>query len=424
MKKSWILLRFLLINILIISFLSEIGTIILYPYVFNKKFSRKTIRQKLISDDKNSGYITINANPDEQLFIFHSKVLHPYLGFVYSTDVELQERINFYGFIGKKFVKRSEDEIHIAITGGSVAMLLCQLSANTIIDRLKNSVRFEKKKIHIHNLAIGGYKQPQQLMALNYFLSLGSEFDIWINLDGFNEIVLACDNLLSKVAPIFPRKWNIYAQKAVSHEAVDKMVEIKSIRDIRSRKKEKFSGTVLSNSAFFLAMWEATDMKNRHQEYMLHKQLEDIVSKQVSFQTSGPLPDYKAWHEALPDVADIWTRSSVQMARLCEANGIKYYHFIQPNQYYKGSKVFNDEEKVIAFEEEGSYHYKVFAQAGYPLFVEEGKKLKESGIPFYDLTMIFKDEKRTVYSDKCCHFNKLGYDTMANKISDVIISDF
>ena len=36
-----------------------------------------------------------------------------------------------------------------------------------------------------------GYKQPQQLMAYNYLLSLGAEFDAVINIDGYNVITTA-----------------------------------------------------------------------------------------------------------------------------------------------------------------------------------------------------------------------------------------
>lgn len=49
------------------------------------------------------------------------------------------------------------------------------------------------------NLGQGGWKQPQQLLALNYFLSLGQRFDVIVNLDGFNEIALGYHNHLSGI---------------------------------------------------------------------------------------------------------------------------------------------------------------------------------------------------------------------------------
>src|SRR4030095_13628597 len=39
-----------------------------------------------------------------------------------------------------------------------------------------------------------GYKQPQQLLVLSYFLSIGQTFDLVLNIDGFNEVALGSLN--------------------------------------------------------------------------------------------------------------------------------------------------------------------------------------------------------------------------------------
>ena len=36
-----------------------------------------------------------------------------------------------------------------------------------------------------------GYKQPQQLLILSYFLSIGQSFDVVVNIDGFNEVAMS-----------------------------------------------------------------------------------------------------------------------------------------------------------------------------------------------------------------------------------------
>jgi len=56
--------------------------------------------------------------------------------------------------------------------------------------------------------------------------------------------------------------------------------------------------------------------------------------------------------------------------------------------------------------------------------VEHGKLLKSKGVRFHDLTMMFNNEKRSVYNDKCCHFNELGYNQIEDSISTVIIHYF
>src|SRR6185436_13391576 len=39
-----------------------------------------------------------------------------------------------------------------------------------------------------------GYKQPQQLLVLAYFLSIGQPLDLVVNIDGFNEVALSSLN--------------------------------------------------------------------------------------------------------------------------------------------------------------------------------------------------------------------------------------
>ncbi|MGV2341075.1 MAG UNVERIFIED_CONTAM: hypothetical protein LVR18_46165 [Planctomycetaceae bacterium] len=54
-------------------------------------------------------------------------------------------------------------------------------------------------------LALPGYKQPQQLMALNYVLSLGGEFDAVLNIDGFNDGALSIlENAQPKASIAYP----------------------------------------------------------------------------------------------------------------------------------------------------------------------------------------------------------------------------
>jgi len=95
-------------------------------------------------------------------------------------------------------------------------------------------------------------------------------------------------------------------------------------------------------------------------------------------------------------------------------------HFLQPNQYVEGSKEFTKEEMKIAIET-GPFDYRDAAQMGYPLLIDKGKQLKAKGINFIDLTLLFRSENRTVYNDKCCHFNQLGYDQIGDRIVDVIL---
>ena len=65
------------------------------------------------------------------------------------------------------------------------------INATGVLEQeLSQLPRFSGKSFRFVRLAIDGNKQPQQLMTLNYLLTLGAEFDIVINLDGVNEASL------------------------------------------------------------------------------------------------------------------------------------------------------------------------------------------------------------------------------------------
>ena len=117
------------------------------------------------------------------------------------------------------------------------------------------------------------------------------------------------------------------------------------------------------------------------------------------------------------EAARLWKLSSIQMAHLCAANGIEYYHFLQPNLHFEGSKLLSPEEKGMTG---GSGGYAPFARTGYPVLVEAGAELLEADVPFYDLTQIFANEPRTLYIDPCCHVNQLGNELMAAAIAEAI----
>ena len=59
---------------------------------------------------------------------------------------------------------------------------------------LKQNSYFGNKELISLCLSHEGYKQPQQLLVLSYFLSIGQQFDLVVNIDGFNEVTLSSLN--------------------------------------------------------------------------------------------------------------------------------------------------------------------------------------------------------------------------------------
>ncbi|MDE5116467.1 MAG: hypothetical protein O4860_04195, partial [Trichodesmium sp. St2_bin2_1] len=134
--------------------------------------------------------------------------LHPFFGYVLKQGIFANEesgiRVNNYGLVSKydyPFIKSNNNQFVIGVFGGSVAndfvvnSLFNEAIGNQgFIQYLKQIPQLKDKEIIILCFAGGGYKQPQQLLMLNYFISIGQEFDAVINIDGFNEVALSHQN--------------------------------------------------------------------------------------------------------------------------------------------------------------------------------------------------------------------------------------
>lgn len=348
-------------------------------------------------------------------------ILHPYVGFVldYPTDADQ------YGFANtiNPIQKMDENKVIIAVTGGSVAFQTYDYAIDTLINRLKLNEAFRDKEFIAIRLAAGGYKQPQQLMVLNYLLSLGGEFDIFINIDGFNESALPiAENIPKNVFPFFPRKWLLRVDLLSDPQIFQFVSEGLTVRKRRVLLAKVFGSYFLRNSFAFNLLWESIDYFLQVKIGKINDKATETLSSAQSYVAKGPSRMYEKDEDLFKDIADVWERSSIQMKVLCEANGIKYFHFLQPNQYFPGSKPLTKEERDKAFDASNVYRKPV--EDMYPYLIAAGHKLKQANVNFKDMSMIFNNDERTLYVDTCCHLNEKGYKTMAEEIADSVLAHY
>ncbi len=119
------------------------------------------------------------------------EVVHPYVGYV--TRPGGNDEVSAHGYLDSRepILKRQPYQVILAVVGGSLAMEFVQGPGDeTLIEQLGQLPAFHDKQFVCLNLAMGGYKQPQQWMTISYLMALGAEFDIVINIDGFNDVAL------------------------------------------------------------------------------------------------------------------------------------------------------------------------------------------------------------------------------------------
>jgi hypothetical protein len=405
----------------------ELLSVLIYPQISHAPYSRSRLQKSLAERASAAPQPDAGAAIGESGFI-PEHVLHPYAGFSYNPSADPE--INAFGFYGESpVVERDPSRVNAVLLGGSVAREFYQLAGERLATLLAEIPRYRGREIHLVCLAVDGFKQPQSLLALTFALYLGAEYDVVVNLDGFNEVVLPItDNLPNRVFPHYPRAWNLYADKGLSPTRIALAAELMSIRERQHASSRRFSNPLLRSSNFALIVWENLDRRYELEAQRAYFALLDRARLGNPDTPHGPAPDpTQPPRETSRDAADRWAQASLQMRDLAEANGARYFHFLQPNQYVAGSKVFTEEEKRFADVDayrgrHFPYHpsvrnYKPAAQMGYPLLIERGAALRQRGVNFVDLTGIFADVRETIYRDACCHYNQTGNEIIAERMA-------
>lgn len=354
-----------------------------------------------------------------------AEVLHPYLGYVFTPEQSDQARASYgvgisrWGFLDDKgpIHAAAPNRVVVGVFGGSVAWYFSSESADALVRGLRASPEYRDKEIVIVRAALFGYKQPQQLLALTYLLSMGAHFDVVINLDGFNEVVLpVTENVSKRVFPFFPRTWFLRAADSESARAVaDRITALR----VERRNAAAWASTPLVryspgvNLAWRIRDVELSNRMDAEQAGWLQSQSSD-----GNYAGTGPFEAYSGDGPLYADLADKWKQASLQMHRLASANGARYFHFLQPNQYVEGSKVMSAEERAIAIDE--GFMFAGPARAGYPRLIEAGRQLQQAGVRYHDLTRVFESVPERVYRDNCCHLERNGGEIMARAIAAAV----
>jgi len=405
MSKSKALIFFgtmILLTLLCIEGLARITFRIIYKHPYNGN------RAQTFSTTNNYGI------SDQFVSWWDQEIIHPYLGYVVDFK-DAQRNNQSYGFITSTspVIKRQPGKLNVAILGGSVA--------NSMHMRLESAFQQAcRVPPNVVTLGMAGYKQPQQLMALTYFLSLGAEYDLVIELDGFNDVVLPfTDNYEVGSNPFYPRNWNLRINRQPSKEVQAKIGEVRYLRDLKQQQLKDATSSPLRWSACY-GLLKMEQFKRLDREITrVSVNLLLLQQKQTkTFEETGPVTVYQDPRQVYQAAAEVWARCSELMDQLAKANNMEYYHFLQPNQYVKGSKVFTKEELQTAYLPD--FYTGKSAVSAYPFLIDEGKKLLENHINYYDATMVFAQEKQTVYIDVCCHYNDRGKDLLAQFMMDKV----
>jgi hypothetical protein len=369
-----------------------------------------------------------DADPDVLTTSFDDpdEIVHPYLGWVRSPRPNAGEAaqdtvVNDYGFPGgaSPLQTRSQDRIIIGILGGSLAEQFSSNALEVLAADLKKCPYFEGKELVFARLALSGYKQPQQLMTVSYLLALGGQFDILINIDGYNEIVLpVVENLPNHVFTGFPRSWHLRVTDAGDLSVMRTIGRVANLKDRAAYWSRVVQARPWCYSPVVNLAWRLHRASLKADLLGEYSKLYALKYGDWNYAAYGPVQQFAGTADRYEHCAAIWMRSSLELHQLSVANGIRYYHFLQPNQYVSGSKSMTEQERLATMMV--GHPGRVPVEEGYPILVREGRRLTSQGVSFTDLTMLFADHPEQTYNDVCCHLNGRGNELLAHKIAEVI----
>ena len=383
---------------------------------------------------------------DEPTGVEARALLHPYLGWIDTPGTRVVEALttkrlilqtgsaspppwadvttNRFGFAGDLEAAfdrprgtgegAGERPLLVLVTGGSVARWFALQGGPRLEERL--SAALDGREVRVLNAATGGYKQPQQALAVAYVFSLGATVDLVLNLDGFNELVFTDENVRGGVAAVYPGRghWSHLltgvdlgpsARAAIA--AVEREVAAAGSALARA---ERYGGA--SRIAAWVFARRASEHHRRAEEAQLayREAIEAAAERFVAAARRGP---FREGDDPRAQAVEAWAAGSRSLAGLCEAHGAAYVHALQPTPHDSGAKPLTTLERQLVGP--ASHRWAVAAREGYPLLRERGAELAADGVRFVDLTRLFAGTEGRRFYD-VCHLDQTGNEELADAL--------
>ena len=347
--------------------------------------------------DESDG-LTRRIPPTREEYEFLDQMSHPYYGF---TPFSPAHPLNVM-----PPPQTGTDTILIGILGGSVAWDVTPYFQQALTRYFKDQ-GLPKEPV-IVPMAYGGIKQPQQLHIASFMLAMGGNFDLLVNLDGYNELSNSHLKFTRNVFPFFPAQWENMV--FLTQDQIALAGQIRATRAQLAQLQQTTAASPLRHTALYGILYRYQIQQSESRILQLNHDLANQDSARTLERHGPPIPflNIAQLHQ---EAVRVWYRSSVLLSRLAAAAGADYYHFLQPNQYIPNSKPLSPKEQ------RERYILNAIPRTDYPntypLFQQFGQDLQRQGVHYFDLAQIFNDRPETLYRDVCCHLNQRGNELLA-----------
>jgi hypothetical protein len=343
-----------------------------------------------------------------------SNRLHPFTGWDVKDGAERIARDR------ERFLSGRADKTYdILIIGSSVAAGLGHEGAPALVRSMEEGLNLAPRGVRVQGYGRSAYKQPQQLMLLNWLLVHGFTPDAVVCIDGFNEMALSVANGRRGVPPDYPG-WGQWGP-LVSQMPVDPLGQqlVHQLEESR-RAAARIHGSVqrfgLANSAVLGSLYRGRMVRAKEHWQAVAEELSSALAG-YSVRRHGVFLDAGNDLKVAGQTADLWRLSTELMMGLCHARDIPLLHVLQPNPSIPGSKQLSaEEEAMIRAGEEWVFA----ATEGYPLIRQARAELMAKGLESLDTTMIFQGTEGTVWRD-AGHLNQHGNGVLGAAVAGALL---
>jgi hypothetical protein len=312
----------------------------------------------------------------------------------------------------------------IVVVGGSVAALFAierTGGAPTLEAALEADPRYAGRDVRVLPYGRGAFKQPQQLFLVAWLFHLGLVPDLVINLDGFNEVAIAPQNLKYGAHPLHPSmpQWGPLAQGRGPSQDLERTLALAACRQQLEAHVARCLGDARLRSAVLGR--PARQLLRREQARWQDLQTEFLVQRLQLQQSEGTAigPSFHGDARAAVELAvRTWRDGSLDLAALCARRGVRYLHVLQPTLHDPGAKIVTAEERRTGG---AAREWLLGVAGGYPLLRQEGAALAAAGVEFLDASRIFAEVDETLYYD-ACHFGREGNRLLAEAIAAALLA--
>lgn len=386
----------LAIQIVVFALLAEVAAVVVHYYDVGWLYYVRPPRRPVIEETARG--------------VLSGDVLHPYFGPIHRVGVRAEtNNVGFGSPLAFPYARTSEPQFLVGIFGGSVARQFCDAGVARLAADLRTRAALGDREIVPLCFAHEGYKQPQQLLVLSYFLSVGQALDLAVNIDGFNEVALGTYNDergrdITMPSPLHVDPIvNLIDRTTLTPDALYVLADISRAKERLNTLATRLQGARSAAVGVLTAMYYDYTRARYEADVARFAGLSTAPAAQSMLQLTPRLRP-RDGEQLYADIAGHWANASQLMADALAARRVPYVHVLQPNQYHS-QHAFSADEARIAINP--ATPFKPPVERGYPVLRETGRALAQR-LPFFDATDLFDREPQAVYQDDCCHYNARG----------------